>query len=106
MKWYAEIKLTEQSDRKTVMVDILVKNEKQEPLFVYRATTHDAYLCFRRGWHWKRNLISMYCRHAAASFNASLRLTNPITDITATTAVLHPSTFETHRFDYSKKIKP
>lgn len=99
MKWNAEITLTENIDHKTVDVLIQVKNEHGESLFTHHIITHDAYLCFHRGWHWTRNMINMYCQHAAMAFNVSLRLSHPVTDITATTAILHPSIFETHRFD-------
>jgi len=103
MKWYAKINLTELSDRKQVKVTVNVSNERHEQLYTYTVVTHDAYLCFHRGWHWRKNMINMYCQHAAAAFDVSLRLSHPVTDITTTTAILHPSIFETHRFDGIKK---
>ena len=105
MKWLARISLTEQSDRKQVNVVIEISNEQHEHLYTYTAITHDAYLCFHRGWHWRKNMINVYCQHATQHFNVSLRLTRPVTHITTDSAVLHPSIFETHRFDESRKLK-
>lgn len=105
MKWLARISLTEQSDRKQVNVVIEISNEQHEHLYTYTAITHDAYLCFHRGWHWRKNMINVYCQHATQHFNVSLRLTRPVTHITTDSAVVHPSIFETHRFDESRKLK-
>lgn len=103
MKWKADITMQEQHDHKTVNVLIQIRNEHGEQLYTYTTTTHDAYLCFHRGWYWRSNMIASYCRQAAQHFNVSLRLTHPITNITRCTAIIHPSIFETHRFDQGLK---